>query len=326
MICGLVAACIFLGVKLSGAASGDGTEGDQPLVTEAETQVSETCERSETEGSSNTDVESEQSQSEALEVTETERQTEEVPSGGVPTERVTDVSSLELGEGYVVNYTSKPLDVDGLLDRGFIFSAPVGSKAPVVMVIHTHTSEQYASQADTDRYKLNSVVAAGERIAAVLNARGLAALHCTVIHDGDGGNAYLNARDTIKMMLEIYPTVKYVIDVHRMVLTDSEGNEMRTMTTSDGAAQIRLTVSADIKREGAWQDDASLALELRGELNDDGQRVCAPVVVSHGGYNGDLCRFFIMADIGSSQNTVTEAMLAANKFAMAFADVVNAER
>ena len=232
-----------------------------------------------------------------------------------------DISELEYGEHRIFNYTSKKVDVGGLLDRGFIYSEPANNVAPLVLIIHTHTSEEYAQSSD-GRYKINSVVAAGERLAAVLNSRGVTTLHCTVIHDSDDTNAYLNARDTIKTMLKIYPTVKYVIDVHRMILHDADGNEMRTRTTLDGASQIRLTVSTDIKREGAWQDDVSLALAVRSELNGDNQSVCAPVVLSHGGYNGDMCRFFLMADVGSSCDSVGEAMKAAEKLGNAFADVV----
>lgn len=330
MFCAVVTVCIFAGVSLSSASGGgdDGTDGQTSAVSD----TYDTDQSTEDESYESTGGDVTETQSETLPIYNgdgefTEQSTEESAVGDVVArEEATDICQIEKGENYVENYTSKKLDVEGLLDRGFIYSEPTGGKAPVVMVIHTHTSERYFANEGNGRYKLNSVVAAGERIATVLNARGLATVHCTVIHDEGDGNAYLDARDTIKTMLEIYPTIKYVIDVHRMVLRDADGNELRTVTTQGGAAQIRLTVSADIKQEGAWQDDVSLALALRSELNQDGQRACAPVVVSHGGHNGDICRFYLMADIGSSCNTVDEAMRAADKLAMAFADVVIYER
>lgn len=326
VFCAVVAVCIFVGVSLSSASGGGGNATDGQTTAALDTR--DTTESTDTESDDITQSDETESQSETLPIHNgegdvTEDQTEESTLGDiVEREQATDISLIEKGECYVDNYTSKKLDVEGLLDRGFIYSEPTGSKAPVVMVIHTHTSEQYSMEEGSTGYKLNSVVAAGERIVTVLNARGLATVHCTVIHDGDEANAYLNARDTIKTMIEIYPSIKYVIDVHRMVVRDASGNELRTQTTQDGAAQMRLTVSADIKREGAWQDDVSLALTLRSKLNQDGQRACAPVVVSHGGYNGDICNFHIMVDIGSSSNTVDEAMRAADKLAIAFADVV----
>jgi hypothetical protein len=123
-------------------------------------------------------------------------------------------------------------------------------------------------------------------------------------------------------MLRIYPTIKYVIDVHRMILRDGAGKEMKTQTTKDGASQIKLGVYTDVKREGDWQDDVSLALALRATLNAETERICAPISVSHGGLNGDICRFYLTADIGSSCDSVNEAKLAAQKLGEALARLI----
>lgn len=324
LLCAAVTACIVVGIRQSSASggTGDGTE-HKPLgtVTDGRDSTHESQTNELTEATSD-EVADGKMEGDATvgDVTETaESVAETVPD---TTEGYMDISEIEKGEGYVVNYTSKRVDVSGLLDRGFIFSEKPNGKAPLVLIIHTHTSEEYSTIQGGKKYPIDSVVAAGERLASVLNARGIEAVHCTVIHDADDSNAYLNARDTIITMLKIYPSIKYVIDVHRMMLRDEEGRELRTKTTLDGAAQIRLTVSTDQKREGAWQDDVSLALAIRGELNDDSQRLCAPVVISHGGYNGDLCRFFLMADVGSSRNSTEEAMRSAEKLANALADVI----
>ncbi len=232
-----------------------------------------------------------------------------------------DISESERGDKYILNYTSKEPNIEGLLDRGFVYSEAKYSKAPLVMIIHTHTSEQYTDGGET-YYGIGGVVGVGDRITTVLNARGLTAIHCTVIHDGGEQNAYFAARETIKTMLEIYPSIKYVIDVHAMRLEDQNGELQSTVLTSNGAAQVKLTVGTDIKREGVWQDDLSLALEIRSHLNRDGEKACAPVVVTHGGYNADLCRFYIMLDVGTIENSTREAITAGESFAKALADTV----
>lgn len=231
-----------------------------------------------------------------------------------------DLSQIEKGEGYVVNYTNKPIDIEGLTDRGFIGSESAGAAAPLVLIIHTHTSEDYRIESG-DFKGLHSVVSAGEAISATVNRLGITAVHCTVIHDAGGENAYLNARETIEMMLEIYPSIKYVIDVHRLSLY-SEGAAIKTASgCRDGSAQIRLTVGAR-EEYPDWQEGLSLSLALRKSLNKKGERVCMPVVVSPSLPNGDLGRYYLMAEIGSVGNTVEEAIAAGKRLGAALADVL----
>ena len=228
-----------------------------------------------------------------------------------------DLSQIEKGDKYIINYTSKTPDISGLTDRGFIDCEKAGEAAPIVMVLHTHTSETYLGGENSF---FGGVASAGDVLSRRLNRLGLSTLHCTVIHDGDDKNAYLNARDTIKTMLEIYPSIKYIIDLHRLEL-EADGEILKTVSGSpDGSAQIRLTASAG--SGDRWQENLSLALALKSSLNRGGERVCMPAVLSQSTYNSDLAEYYIMVDIGSSGNSVNEAKAAAKRLADALADVL----
>ncbi len=280
----------------SGSESDEDTENSETECnTESETQNAETSEN--------------ESESENEEETKTEANGFDV--------READLSQIEKGESYIINYTSKTPDIEGLIDRGFTDVVKGGNQAPEVMVIHTHTSEMYFGG---DGTYLDGVVAIGDALVQRLNSLGLSSVHCTVIHDKNDRNAYLNARDTIKTMLEIYPSIKYVIDLHRLEL-EKEGEIIKTVSgCEDASAQIRLSVSAD--SGVGWQEDLALALALRGELNKKGERICMPPVLSSSIYNSDLPEYYIMADIGTSGNTVGEARAAARRFAEAFVKIV----
>lgn len=227
-----------------------------------------------------------------------------------------DLSEAERGDEYIINYTDKVGDISGLLDRGFVDIEAVNSASPIVMIVHTHTSEGYFGG---DNPYLDGVVSIGDRLSRRLNELGLTALHCTVINDDGENNAYLNARKTIETMLRIYPSIKYVIDLHRLEL-ESGGIPIKTISARrDGASQIRLTVSAD--GEG-WQENLSLALSLRKKLNENGDRICMPPTLSPSRYNSDLTRYYLMADVGSTGNTAAEAGAAADRLAKALADTI----
>ncbi len=263
--------------------------------------------------------ETELAEIESREQTEAVSETEEIESGTADVIEV-DLSQIEKGAGYVINYSDKIADVGGLIDRGFIDTVERGGAAPLVLVIHTHTSEEYLSGGSGYRGP-SSVVSVGDVLNARLNSLGIGSVHCTVIHDSGAENAYKNARQTIETMLEIYPSIRYIIDLHRMEL-ESGGTLMKTVSgCSDGSAQIRVTVGSH-GTDDSWQEDLSLALSLRGSLNDGGARICMPVVISPGMPNSDMGRYYITVDIGSSGNTVEEAMAAGERLAFAIGDVV----
>jgi stage II sporulation protein P len=163
----------------------------------------------------------------------------------------------------------------------------------------------------------SSVVAVGERLVSELNRAKIPAVHCTIIHDGNG-DPYANAAETIEMMLKIYPTVEYVIDLHRMTLTDEQGNMVKTCSANQ-IAQLRMTVStAGVLTKGTL----SLAMRLRGELNSGGARVCMPVVLTDSEYNAAGSLYYLKLDVGSLGNSSDEACAAAALFAEAFAEII----
>ena len=278
------------------------TESEQENVIENETEGKGT--ERESEGTEREEVES---------AIESESEKNEPPSL-----LVKDLSEKDRGDGFVVNFTEEKIDISALLDRGFVDFEVSGNQAPTVMIIHTHTSEEYERGSDFFNGPL-SVVSVGDVITDELNRAGLGAIHCTVIHDSGNRNAYLEARDTINTMLKIYPSIKYVIDVHRMIISEN-GIPIKTLSVS-GAAQVRLSISAENGDIGDWRESLSLALSVRSEMNkEDG--ICMPIVITGGGYNSDLSVYHLVAEIGTDRNNVEEAILAGRVFARAIAETV----
>ena len=296
---------------------GDGTEsenGEQTTESTTDSEsISENSQQSETAEPDDSDGQ-----------TETELNEDETSVQIAQSVVSADMSQADKGDRYIVNYTGMDIDVGGLLDRGFTDGEERGDPAPVIMIIHTHTSEEYFCGEDVGHKGPCGVVSVGDKMSSVLNSMGLSTVHCTVIHDADEGvNAYQSARDTIKTMLEIYPTIKYVIDVHRMYLVDADGSFIRTLSKKDEAtAQIRFTVSADKSSDQLWQENLSLALTLKQKLNLDNSHICMPTVVSSSAYNSDLAEYYLMVDVGSVGNSTREAILAGEILARAIADTL----
>ncbi len=230
-----------------------------------------------------------------------------------------DLSYAEKGNGYIINYSGAQIDVEGLLEVGFQNAKYSYSERPVVLILHTHTSEGYygMDKSNPIHTLTKSVVAVGEKIVYELNSRGISSVHCSVIHDSDG-YPYTNARETIETMLRIYPTIEYVIDLHRLDLTDEKNTPISAISPT-GIAQMRLTVSSDGKKP---RDNLALALALRQKLNSNNQRLCMPIVYTNSSYNAPLSQYYLKIDVGSLGNDAAEALAAAEIFAETFADVL----
>ena len=264
----------------------------------------------------------EESESEMVESPGEESIGEDLPPDSAETVEyvVKDMSFSQLGDAYLINYSKLNPDARGLLEMGFKGGKYTYSEAPVVLVLHTHTSEDYADADAQDPLRLltHSVLTVGERIVYELSRSGVPAVHCTVIHDGEGEDAYANAADTIATMLKIYPSIQYVIDVHRAEELDGNGMPVKSEAPS-GDSQIRVTVSSGGQ---LTEDTLSLALCLRRELNSDDKKLCMPVVLTDSKYNADLSAYYLKIDVGTQSNEVEEAISAASLFAEAFAQTV----
>lgn len=306
LICIIAFACIM---AISASEGGDEDGTTEPLyglgATEAP-DVQGTESQGEWLGEATEEISAEESETEAAETESLEPPLVEFVES--------DLSLAERGDSYIINYTDRAVEISELLDRGFVDCEEPGGVAPSVMILHTHTSEAYLGS--RSEY-LDGVISVGDALSRKLNALGLSTLHCTVIHDGGEGNAYIAARETIQTMLKVYPSIKYVIDLHRMEL-EADGIPVKTLSNG-GGAQIRLTVSAD--GEG-WQEDLSLALSLRQRLNAEDARICMPPTLSPSRYNSDLSAYYLMVDVGATGNTVREAVIAAERFAVALCDTI----
>lgn len=230
-----------------------------------------------------------------------------------------DLSESEKGDGHIINYSDRTYDTEGLLEMGFQAEYYPDSPSPMVLILHTHTSEGYADFDPDDPASVltSGVVAVGDALATELNRAKIPTVHCSVIHDSDG-DAYKNAAETIETMMKIYPTIEYVIDLHRMELTDADGNIVKTYS-AEHTAQTRITVStAGVLSKGAL----SLALCLRRELNADDARICMPIVLTDSEYNAASSLYYLKLDMGSIGNSSEEAIAAAIRFAEAFAQII----
>lgn len=235
-----------------------------------------------------------------------------------------DLSYSALGETYLINETSYLPQLDDWRARSVCASpAALASGGPLVLILHTHSREAYleGSQSilegdlgaltysnDTER----SVVAVGKALCDALNQKGIQTIHCTVAHDADTlGGAYQRAAQSIRFYLSLYPSIEYVIDLHRDSILSAEGTYIKTEAplTKGSCAQIAAVVGmGEMHREPERvNQNLALALGLRAELNRSAG-LARPVILKNSSYNQELSKYSLLLEIGTGGNTVDEAL------------------
>lgn len=229
---------------------------------------------------------------------------------------------------HIKNTSSRTINAADL--ETMAFSARVGEEGPQVLIIHSHGSEAY-SMPEGQEYKRSgnyrtkdtncNVVRIGDEIAAVLSGYGISVIHDRTLHDAASYNdAYNSSYDSIKRYLEKYPTISFVLDVHRDAIQDSDGQQYKLVTREDSrVAQCSLVMGV---AHDAWQDNLQLALAVQSTINTMSPTLMRPIATRGYRYNQQLCPGSLLVEIGAAGNSLDEAIMGARYFATGFAETV----
>lgn len=255
--------------------------------------------------------------------------TSAAPAAASAAEEAADGSILETtiyGGLTVKNATDYIIDTAALVSAGPSQTLP--SEGPQILIIHTHGSEAYAqtgsaryAESDTSRTqdKEYSVIKVGDELTSALEAQGLTVLHDREIYDYPSyTGSYSRSGAAVEAYLAQYPNIAVVIDLHRDALTDGEVT-YKTVAELDGTAssQVMFVVGTDASglTHPYWEQNLRLALYLQQAMNSKYPTLARPVSVVCERYNQHLTTGSLILEVGSSGNTLQEAITAVRLFA-----------
>ena len=230
----------------------------------------------------------------------------------------------------IKNETSYDIDVAGILLEGSQVRLPDGE--PQILIVHTHSSEAY-TPAGLDRYEASdtnrtedkeyNIVRVGDELTALLQQAGLNVIHDREIYDYPSyTGSYERSGAAVQSYLEQYPSIAVVIDMHRDAL-GANGVVYKTMAEESGvcASQVMLLVGTDDSGlyHPNWRSNLSLALYLQNAVSAVHPTLMRPVALVQQRYNQHLTGGSLILEVGSSGNTLQEALAAIRLFADAAA-------
>lgn len=226
------------------------------------------------------------------------------------------------------------------VDKAALLTRPsaldFSGEGPKVLIVHTHSSEAYTQEAgweytESDPLRTGtrerSVIRVGDEIAEVLEAHGIETLHDTALNDYPTySGAYARMQTTIEDYLAQHPSIQIVLDVHRDAAVDASGEQVGFTTQVEGesAAQVMLVVGTD---EGGlehpnWQENLANALKLQTLLERKYPGLCRDVDLRTERFNQHETPGSLLAEFGSTGNTLREAIRAGRCFAEGLAELI----
>ena len=232
-----------------------------------------------------------------------------------------------VGDVFIKN--SSRQTVEGIVFDG-TFAAALGEDAPQVLIVHTHGSEAYTmppgeEYEDTGSFRTAdasvSVIRVGDELARVLSGYGISVLHDRALYDDPEYNgAYYRAEDAIEAYMEKYPSIGFILDVHRDALEDKAGHQYKVVTREDpDCAQVSLVMGSSWE---GWQENLKFAVAVQQHLTERYPTLMRPLTLRNSDYNEYFTPGSLLVEIGAAGNSLDEALKAVRVFGEGFAEVV----
>ena len=227
------------------------------------------------------------------------------------------------------------VDIPALLAEELTLRLP--AEGPQVLILHTHSSEAYTPDGydqyePSDPYrtedKSQSVIRVGDALARVLEEAGLTVLHDRTIYDYPSyTGSYSRSGAAAERALAEHPSLRVVIDLHRDAI--GEGDVVyRTRATLDALPCAQVMLLAGTGANGLWhpnwRENVKLALLLQRAAQAACPGLMRPLELVAERYNQQLSPGSLLIEVGSTGNTLQEAIRAAEHFGRAVGPVLMA--
>ena len=230
----------------------------------------------------------------------------------------------------ITNNTSYELDMSSLISAGTSVRLP--AEGPQILIIHTHGSEAYTPDAidsyePSDNFRTEdknyNVIRVGDELTACFESYGLNVIHDRNIYDSPSYmGSYPRSGEAVEKYLKEYPGISVVIDLHR----DAIGNGdvvYKTVAEADGKSCSQIMLLVGTGENGLehpnWRENLKFALYLQSSVVSKYPTLLRPIALKKERYNQQLTTGSLILEVGSSGNSLSEALNAIRLFADAAA-------
>ncbi|GAB6158122.1 hypothetical protein JCM39194_13220 [Desulfotomaculum varum] len=197
----------------------------------------------------------------------------------------------------------------------------------LVGIYNTHTGETYLLTDGMDRLtgRRGGVVTVAKAVQKTLEEQHqIPVVLSDRIHDARYATSYLESKKTAQEIVENNPRLIALLDIHR----DAGRSRQDSLVEVKGkkVAPILIIVGSDARAEFPdWQQNYQFACRLADQINGMYPGLCLGVRVKEGRYNQFLHPGALLLEIGTDNNSLTEALASGEMLAHALAELVRQE-
>lgn len=193
---------------------------------------------------------------------------------------------------------------------------------PRVLIVHTHATESYLPTSEGNfhtRTEENTVRDVGNVLEEVLEAKGIGVVHDKTLHDYPSYNdSYYRSYDTTEALLEEYPTIECVIDLHRDAVSSTEPSP----TVSVGGKICAKYSYVIGTAASTYESNSTFVRELNKVASRKYSGFTGAIIERGYRYNQDLCDKYLLLEVGFNRNQIEDCRNTAEVFGDVLAEVL----
>ena len=241
----------------------------------------------------------------------------------IPAEEYESYDAL-VGQFYVIDQTTMAdaslLDAKRFLEKDLRIIRE--GDGPQILIYHTHSQEAFLDSVEGD--VTQTVVGVGEKLARLLREEyGYEVLHHEAVYDKPSRDgAYSRALPEIRSLLDRYPTIQVVIDLHRdempenvHLVTELDGKPTARFMFFNGISRTRKTGALAYLQNDHLEDNLAFSFQMEKAALEYFPNLTRKIYLKGYRYNMHLCPKTLLVELGAQNNTVEEAMNACEPLA-----------
>lgn len=212
--------------------------------------------------------------------------------------------------------TAADLNAEALLSKDMSIDKNVDG--PQILIYHTHSQEGFVDSVPGDNS--TTIVGVGARLAELLREKGYDVMHVTSVYDLvdgklDRNEAYSKAEEEISAILEAYPSIQSVIDLHRdgvqegtRLVTEINGKQTAKFMFFNGLSRTKKNGAIDYLYNPYIQDNLALTLQLKLMSEQYYPGLSRNIYLKSLRYNLHLSDKALLIEVGAQTNTLEEML------------------
>jgi stage II sporulation protein P len=214
------------------------------------------------------------------------------------------------------NLSRDELDGEKLADMDMTIDT--ASEDYKILIYHTHGTESFSDSKSGDTS--DTVIGVGAYLAELLEeSYGIKVYHDTTVYDMrdgvlDRSTAYDYAREGVSAILEQYPSIEVVIDIHRdgvaedtRLVTDVNGKSTAKLMFLNGISRLNRNGDIDYLPNPYRMENLAFSLQMYLTAIANYDSLMRKIFIKGYRYNLDLAERSLLVEVGSQTNTVEEA-------------------